>query len=177
MPYRDIAARNVLVSAVDCVMLGDFGLSRYMEDSSYYKGEWNTCILKPLHTYSTQLCYETEHWLYILNVCKTIFNVLTLHTFILHHLNTINRHLLVSCCWLIEVSSADLRPVCISSPSNIPSCAPLPVFSSCLDFTTIYCWHLATTVYLDSSHLFGIVIYQFLLLISNLLIGGRKIDY
>ncbi|KAI3358079.1 hypothetical protein L3Q82_003090 [Scortum barcoo] len=34
---RDIAARNVLVSSVDCVMLGDFGLSRYMEDSSYYK--------------------------------------------------------------------------------------------------------------------------------------------
>ena len=35
---RDIAARNVLVSSMDCVMLGDFGLSRYMEDSSYYKG-------------------------------------------------------------------------------------------------------------------------------------------
>uniref|UniRef100_A0A8C6SVP7 Focal adhesion kinase 1 n=1 Tax=Neogobius melanostomus TaxID=47308 RepID=A0A8C6SVP7_9GOBI len=33
----DIAARNVLVSSIDCVMLGDFGLSRYMEDSSYYK--------------------------------------------------------------------------------------------------------------------------------------------
>lgn len=38
LPRRDIAARNVLVSSVDCVMLGDFGLSRYMEDSSYYKG-------------------------------------------------------------------------------------------------------------------------------------------
>lgn len=39
IPIRDIAARNVLVSTVDCVKLGDFGLSRYMEDSSYYKGK------------------------------------------------------------------------------------------------------------------------------------------
>ncbi len=41
---RDIAARNVLVSTVDCVKLGDFGLSRYMEDSSYYKGKYNTSV-------------------------------------------------------------------------------------------------------------------------------------
>ena len=29
--------RNVLVSAADCVKLADFGLSRWIEDNSYYK--------------------------------------------------------------------------------------------------------------------------------------------
>lgn len=47
---RDIAARNVLVSSVDCVMLGDFGLSRYMEDSSYYKGNITQNQYRHIHT-------------------------------------------------------------------------------------------------------------------------------
>lgn len=36
--HRDIAVRNVLVASPDCVKLGDFGLSRYIEDEEYYKG-------------------------------------------------------------------------------------------------------------------------------------------
>ncbi|PRD30296.1 UNVERIFIED_CONTAM: Focal adhesion kinase 1 [Trichonephila clavipes] len=34
---RDIAARNVLVSSHECVKLGDFGLSRWVEEQHYYK--------------------------------------------------------------------------------------------------------------------------------------------
>ncbi|XP_048186358.1 protein-tyrosine kinase 2-beta isoform X4 [Perognathus longimembris pacificus] len=35
--HRDIAVRNVLVASPECVKLGDFGLSRYIEDEDYYK--------------------------------------------------------------------------------------------------------------------------------------------
>ncbi|XP_044025503.1 protein tyrosine kinase 2 beta, b isoform X2 [Siniperca chuatsi] len=37
MVHRDIAVRNVLVASPDCVKLGDFGLSRYIENEEYYK--------------------------------------------------------------------------------------------------------------------------------------------
>ncbi|NWU96315.1 FAK2 kinase, partial [Upupa epops] len=36
--HRDIAVRNILVATPDCVKLGDFGLSRYIEAEEYYKG-------------------------------------------------------------------------------------------------------------------------------------------
>uniref|UniRef100_A0A7N8WNV9 non-specific protein-tyrosine kinase n=1 Tax=Mastacembelus armatus TaxID=205130 RepID=A0A7N8WNV9_9TELE len=37
MVHRDIAVRNVLVASPECVKLGDFGLSRYIENEEYYK--------------------------------------------------------------------------------------------------------------------------------------------
>lgn len=36
--HRDIAVRNVLVASPECVKLGDFGLSRYIDEQEYYKG-------------------------------------------------------------------------------------------------------------------------------------------
>lgn len=39
--FRDIAVRNILVAKSDCVKLGDFGLSRYIEEEEYYKGKLN----------------------------------------------------------------------------------------------------------------------------------------
>lgn len=38
MYCRDIAVRNILVASAQCVKLGDFGLSRYIEEEEYYKG-------------------------------------------------------------------------------------------------------------------------------------------
>ncbi|KAM5164588.1 protein-tyrosine kinase 2-beta [Mantella aurantiaca] len=35
--HRDIAVRNILVASHECVKLGDFGLSRYIEEEEYYK--------------------------------------------------------------------------------------------------------------------------------------------
>ncbi|KAM7375058.1 hypothetical protein PAMA_014239 [Pampus argenteus] len=37
MVHRDIAMRNILVASPECVKLGDFGLSRYMDEHEYYK--------------------------------------------------------------------------------------------------------------------------------------------
>lgn len=46
MVHRDIAVRNVLVASPECVKLGDFGLSRYIEEEEYYKASVSRLPIK-----------------------------------------------------------------------------------------------------------------------------------
>uniref|UniRef100_A0A667XUJ2 non-specific protein-tyrosine kinase n=1 Tax=Myripristis murdjan TaxID=586833 RepID=A0A667XUJ2_9TELE len=46
MVHRDIAVRNVLVASPECVKLGDFGLSRYVEEEEYYKASVSRLPIK-----------------------------------------------------------------------------------------------------------------------------------
>ncbi|XP_075951048.1 protein-tyrosine kinase 2-beta-like [Anarhichas minor] len=46
MVHRDIAVRNVLVASPKCVKLGDFGLSRYVDEQEYYKASVSRLPIK-----------------------------------------------------------------------------------------------------------------------------------
>ncbi|XP_056157026.1 protein-tyrosine kinase 2-beta [Lampris incognitus] len=46
MVHRDIAVRNVLVASPECVKLGDFGLSRHIEEEDYYKASLSRLPIK-----------------------------------------------------------------------------------------------------------------------------------
>ncbi|XP_051283651.1 protein-tyrosine kinase 2-beta isoform X1 [Dicentrarchus labrax] len=46
MVHRDIAVRNVLVASPKCVKLGDFGLSRYVDEHEYYKASVSRLPIK-----------------------------------------------------------------------------------------------------------------------------------
>ncbi|XP_021169115.2 protein-tyrosine kinase 2-beta [Fundulus heteroclitus] len=46
MVHRDIAVRNILVASAECVKLGDFGLSRYIDEQEYYKASVSRLPIK-----------------------------------------------------------------------------------------------------------------------------------
>ncbi|CAN9498236.1 unnamed protein product [Ophioblennius macclurei] len=46
MVHRDIAVRNILVAGPECVKLGDFGLSRYVDEQEYYKASVSRLPIK-----------------------------------------------------------------------------------------------------------------------------------
>ena len=60
--FRDVAARNVLVVSATTVKLGDFGLSRWMAEQSYYKGKsLSFSFLKIYFEVSTFVLLSEEH--------------------------------------------------------------------------------------------------------------------
>ena len=64
--FRDIAARNVLVTTPDSVKLADFGLSRWLEENEYYVGTWVWLIVYTLISCIMQLqrvSYPSNGWL------------------------------------------------------------------------------------------------------------------
>lgn len=132
--HRDIAVRNVLVASPDCVKLGDFGLSRYIEDEEYYKGKRHT--------------REDKSWF----DCRTSDSINKYPTYILNH-NRQNKIIQLPLFIpyvddIIPTSPISLQRLllgCRSSgwPRN-PSTSdvsPQPVMSGCL----VSLWHSTTT--------------------------------
>ncbi|XP_076804067.1 focal adhesion kinase 1-like isoform X3 [Clavelina lepadiformis] len=65
--HRDVAARNILVMQPDCIKLGDFGLSRYMEDQNYYtasKGKLPIKWMAPESINFRRFTTATDVWMF-----------------------------------------------------------------------------------------------------------------
>uniref|UniRef100_H2YTK6 non-specific protein-tyrosine kinase n=1 Tax=Ciona savignyi TaxID=51511 RepID=H2YTK6_CIOSA len=65
--HRDVAARNILVAQPDCIKLGDFGLSRYMEDQNYYtasKGKLPIKWMAPESINFRRFTTATDVWMF-----------------------------------------------------------------------------------------------------------------
>nr|CAB3265270.1 focal adhesion kinase 1 [Phallusia mammillata] len=65
--HRDVAARNILVAQPDCVKLGDFGLSRYMENQNYYtasKGKLPIKWMAPESINFRRFTTATDVWMF-----------------------------------------------------------------------------------------------------------------
>ncbi|XP_077971067.1 focal adhesion kinase 1-like isoform X2 [Styela clava] len=65
--HRDIAARNILVAEPNCIKLGDFGLSRYIEDQNYYtasKGKLPIKWMAPESINFRRFTTATDVWMF-----------------------------------------------------------------------------------------------------------------
>jgi len=65
--HRDVAARNILVFSSTCIKLGDFGLSRYMEDQNYYtasKGKLPIKWMAPESINFRRFTTATDVWMF-----------------------------------------------------------------------------------------------------------------
>uniref|UniRef100_A0A672IFV0 Protein kinase domain-containing protein n=1 Tax=Salarias fasciatus TaxID=181472 RepID=A0A672IFV0_SALFA len=72
MVHRDIAVRNVLVAGPDCVKLGDFGLSRYIDEQEYYKASVSRLPIKwmaPKSINFRRFTTASDVWMFVCGVC------------------------------------------------------------------------------------------------------------
>ncbi|XP_031436071.1 protein-tyrosine kinase 2-beta isoform X2 [Clupea harengus] len=71
MVHRDIAVRNILVAKADCVKLGDFGLSRYIDEEEYYKASISRLPIKWMAPESINFRrFTTASDVWMFAVCK-----------------------------------------------------------------------------------------------------------
>ncbi|XP_068612591.1 protein-tyrosine kinase 2-beta-like [Brachionichthys hirsutus] len=124
MVHRDIAVRNVLVATPECVKLGDFGLSRYVDEQEYYKATVSRLPIKwmaPESINFRRFTAASDVWMF--GVCVwEIFSVARQPFFWLENGQVINQlesgarlpkpdrcpptiYSLLSCCWAYEPKS------------------------------------------------------------------------
>ncbi|KPJ07688.1 Focal adhesion kinase 1 [Papilio machaon] len=79
--HRDIAARNVLVSTATCVKLADFGLSKRVDDKSYYKASRGKLPIKWMAPESINFRrFTSASDVWILETCTLVLYIYQLST-------------------------------------------------------------------------------------------------
>ncbi len=128
---RDIAVRNVLVASPECVKLGDFGLSRYVDEQEYYKGThahtrglWSTFKRKG-NSVKLIKCYTRMHS-HCFHFCQTSSQSISLQIFIL----------------LVQPQLVDYRSNGWRLSLSTSDASPQQVTSGCLVRKTQVCTHM-----------------------------------
>ncbi|XP_037552312.1 protein-tyrosine kinase 2-beta-like [Nematolebias whitei] len=121
MVHRDIAVRNILVASPESVRLGDFGLSRYIDEQEYYKASLSRLPIKWMAPESINFRrFTTASDVWMFGVCVwEIFSMAQQPFFWLENGQVINQlesgirlfkpercpptiYALLTCCWAYE---------------------------------------------------------------------------
>lgn len=124
---RDIAVRNVLVASPESVRLGDFGLSRYVDEQEYYKGthiQEHTLYDLPKYLHYTFTCssFSVKEKICISFLFKAIFLTLCCQPHLVDYRSN---------GWHLNPSTSDVSP----QPA-MPGCLvrnPLHFIPTCAD--------------------------------------------
>ncbi|XP_068165250.1 protein-tyrosine kinase 2-beta-like isoform X2 [Antennarius striatus] len=140
MVHRDIAVRNVLVASPDCVKLGDFGLSRYVDEQEYYKATVSRLPIKWMAPESINFRrFTTSSDVWMFGVCVwEIFSMAQQPFFWLENGQVINQlesgarlpkpdrcpptiYLMLTRCWAYEPNSRPAFSQLVCSLSDVHS--------------------------------------------------------